>query len=51
MDTLEFLSHAVNRPEYPLSLYQTWRTSNSCAVSDQQQIFGRRFLNILKGVS
>ncbi|XP_048776012.1 glutamate receptor 2-like [Ostrea edulis] len=48
MDTLEFLSHAVNRQEFIQSLYQTLRTSNSCAVSDQQQIFGRGFLNIIK---
>ncbi|XP_061189245.1 glutamate receptor 2-like [Saccostrea echinata] len=49
MDTLEFLSRAVNSPGFTLNNHQSLPSSNSCDVSGLQKTYGRIFLRIIKG--
>lgn len=51
MDTLEFLSYAVNKTENYNNPSLFPPNSNSCEVSEQHRNFGRKFLIALKEVS
>lgn len=51
MDTLEFLSYAVNKTGTYNNPSMFTPNSNGCDVSEQHRNFGRKFLNAIKEVS
>lgn len=51
MDTLEFLSYAVNKTGTYNNPSMFTPNSNGCDMSEQHRNFGRKFLNAIKEVS